>query len=331
MFVLGIPGPGKSVTTRRDPQTLFAEQGAVPALGAGLPRRHGRSSGRRGRCARRVRRAPGPLPVRAPRRRPHPMPEAAWELSEVIGYVCGLGARSRERRLRGRPRPLQRARFRAAGGPTGLPKHGRARRSCRGAGGWGRGANVAARLRPLTDFGLFVTAPGDAGFAELLTRGRGARRPRADGTGAARGGCVRRCARCTARCSSGADDGAAVGGGARRGSPAGPRRHSAEDHEGRPQVRRGRWRSRARASTTSTATSGQRGTKVAFRCNFPQSRKVAGFLRGRARVRTCRRRLRISRWGRRTSPRRNTRRREKYSCLATDCERCTCLQPFPRR
>jgi len=37
--------------------------------------------------------------------------------------------------------------------------------------GSGRGRNVAVRLRPLTDFGLFVPSADDRGFGDLLRQG----------------------------------------------------------------------------------------------------------------------------------------------------------------
>ena len=54
---------------------------------------------------------------------------------------------------------------------------------------------------------------------------------------------------------------------------------------------------------------GNAGTKVAFRCNYPQSKTVAGFLRGRS-GQDVAERWSSCRWGRRTSPPRPRRRAE---------------------
>ena len=58
---------------------------------------------------------------------------------------------------------------------------------------------------------------------------------------------------------------------------------------------------------------GNAGTKVAFRCNYPQSRKVAGLPAGDGAGRTCRRRWSSWRSARRTCRRRITLRRARCS------------------
>lgn len=86
LFVLGIPGQGKSVTTRRILNS-FAEQG-LPALVVDF---HGDMAAAPAGGAAVLDAAQG-LPI-SPFELDEPgrYREASWELAEVIGYVCGLG------------------------------------------------------------------------------------------------------------------------------------------------------------------------------------------------------------------------------------------------
>ncbi len=167
LFVLGIPGQGKSVTTRHI-LNAFATQG-LPALVLDF---HGDMAAAPPGGAAVLDAAQGlpisPFETRGPHTR---YAEAASELAEVIGFVCGLGEIQRNVTYEGVRELYRQHGFGAPGGPTGLPTMDQLAAAVAAAEGTGRGRNVAARLRPLTDFGLFVPSGGERGFADLLRQG----------------------------------------------------------------------------------------------------------------------------------------------------------------
>ena len=186
LFVLGIPGQGKSVTTRRILDS-FAEQG-LPALVVDF---HGdMAAAPAGGAA--VLDASQGLPI-SPFELDEPARyrEAAWELSEVIGYVCRLGEIQRNVVYDGVRGIYEQHGFGSPSRPDRRAHHGRARagrhrgRGHRPRPQRRRPAAPAQRLRP-------VHRP---------RRGRRLRRPaaprrrprraRPDGAGAARGRRVR--------------------------------------------------------------------------------------------------------------------------------------------
>ncbi|MGH3986522.1 MAG: helicase HerA domain-containing protein [Pseudonocardiaceae bacterium] len=168
MFVLGIPGQGKSVTTRRILNS-FADQG-LPALVVDF---HGDMAAALAGDVAVLDASQGleisPFELRDDDHTRYP--QAAWELSEVIGYVCGLGEIQRNVVYEGVRELYRRHGFGSPDGPVDLPTMGELADAVATLEGAGRGRNVAARLRPLSDFGLFVESGGDQGFAELLHAG----------------------------------------------------------------------------------------------------------------------------------------------------------------
>jgi hypothetical protein len=166
LFVLGIPGQGKSVTTRRI-LDAFAEQG-LPALVVDF---HGDMAAAPAGGAV-VLDATAGLPISPFELDEHARyREAAWELAEVIGYVCRLGEIQRNVVYEGVRELYQRHGFGSPSGPSGLPSMDELAEAVTRTEGTGRGRNVAARLRPLSDFGLFVDRGDGGGFGALLRRG----------------------------------------------------------------------------------------------------------------------------------------------------------------
>lgn len=169
MFVLGIPGQGKSVTTRHVLNS-FAEQG-LPALVLDF---HGDMAAEPAGGAAVLDASEGlvirPFEMRDDNHRRYA--QAAWELSEVIAYVCGMGEIQRNGVYEGARELYERHGFGSAGGPTGLPSMTELGEIMSELEATGRSKNTVARLRPLTDFGLFVEEQGSGpSFADLLRRG----------------------------------------------------------------------------------------------------------------------------------------------------------------
>ncbi|MFD3593187.1 helicase HerA domain-containing protein [Nocardia sp. NPDC058640] len=169
MFILGIPGQGKSVTTRRILNS-FADQG-LPAIVLDF---HGDMAAAPPAGAAVVDAAEGlnfsPFEMRADVDH-HKFPQTAWELAEVIGYVSGLGEIQRNVVYDTLMQLYGRHGFGQPSGPTSLPTMTQFARLLAQNEGAGNGRNVAARTRPLSDFGLFATDPTTTPFAELLTGG----------------------------------------------------------------------------------------------------------------------------------------------------------------
>ncbi|GAB3277719.1 hypothetical protein GCM10027589_03590 [Actinocorallia lasiicapitis] len=150
-FILGIPGQGKSVTTRRIIRQ-FAEQG-LPSLILDF---HGDMAIDPPPRAQIVDAADGlPFsPFELSSTDPRVIAETAWEVSEIIGYVCGLGEIQRNHVYDG----LKRA-YETAGG---VPDMGLVADQIGKVEQAARGKNARDRLRPLTDFGLFANSPTEA-------------------------------------------------------------------------------------------------------------------------------------------------------------------------
>ncbi len=276
LFVLGIPGQGKSVTTRRILNS-FAEQG-LPALVLDF---HGdMAAAPAGGAA--VLDASQGLPI-SPFELDEPgrYREAAWELSEVIGYVCRLGEIQRNVVYEGVRAIYEAHGFGPATGPTGLPTMDELAQAVTTAEGTGRGRNVAARLRPLSDFGLFVD-PGDGdGFGALLRRGvvldvHGLMEQVQLAAGAF---VLRKVYREMFRWGQSKQLRLAV--------VLDEAHRLARDVTLPKIMKEGRKYGVAVVVASQGVDDfhkdvlGNAGTKVAFRCNFPQSRKVGGFLPGR--------------------------------------------------
>ncbi|GAA1276096.1 hypothetical protein GCM10009609_43870 [Pseudonocardia aurantiaca] len=278
LFVLGIPGQGKSVTTRRILDS-FAAQG-LPALVIDF---HGdMAAAPAGGAA--VLDATQGLPISPfETREVHTRyAEAAWELSEVIGYVCSLGEIQRNVVYEGIRELYRQHGFGAPGGPTGLPTMDQLAEAVSAAEGSGRGRNVAARLRPLSDFGLFVPSTDERGFGDLLRQGmvvdvHGLMEQVQLAAGAF---LLRKVYR------------EMFGWGQTkqlRLAVVLDEAHRLARDVTLPKIMK---EGRKYGVAVVVASQGvddfhkdvlaNAGTKVAFRCNFPQSRTVAGFLRGRA-------------------------------------------------
>jgi hypothetical protein len=147
-FILGIPGQGKSVTTRRIIRK-FAEQ-ALPSLVLDF---HGDMAASPPAGAQVIDASAGLQfsPFELASLDPVSMKKTAWEVAEIISYVCGLG----EIQLRHVYDGLQRAYTAAQGVPTMAQFADAVEESEREA----RGKNARDRLLPLTDFGLFADNP----------------------------------------------------------------------------------------------------------------------------------------------------------------------------
>jgi DNA phosphorothioation-dependent restriction protein DptH len=154
-FILGIPGQGKSVTTRRIIRE-FAHQG-LPSLIVDF---HGDmaddppSGGQVINAAQGLQFSPFELPPSADERLVN---QTAWEVAEIIEYVCSLGEIQRSHIYEG----LRQA-YAAAGG---IPTMAQFAEAVTFAERESRGRNARDRIRPLTDFGLFADNPAETFIA----------------------------------------------------------------------------------------------------------------------------------------------------------------------
>lgn len=278
LFVLGIPGQGKSVTTRTILNS-FAEQG-LPALVLDF---HGDMAANPAGGAEVLDAANGlpfsPFELRDDDHTRYQ--QAAWELSEVVGYVCGLGEIQRNAAYEGL-RDVYRAHgFGSPDGPDKLPTMEELSEALAAVEGAGRGRNVVARLRPLTDFGLFVDH-ADQLFADLLRQGlvldvHGVMEQVQVAAGAF---VLRKVYREMFRWGQSRQLRLAV---------VLDEAHRLAKDVTLPKIMK---EGRKYGVVVVVASQGvadfhkdvlsNAGTKVAFRCNFPESRTVAGFMRGRA-------------------------------------------------
>ena len=150
-FILGIPGQGKSVTTRRIIRE-FARQG-LPSLIVDF---HGDMADDPPPGAQVINAAQGlqfspfELPSSSDERSVN---QTAWEVAEIIAYVCGLGEIQRSHVYEG----LRQA-YAAAGG---IPTMAQFAEAVEYAERESRGRNARDRIRPLTDFGLFADNPAE--------------------------------------------------------------------------------------------------------------------------------------------------------------------------
>ena len=158
-FILGIPGQGKSVTTRRIIRE-FARQG-LPSLIIDF---HGDMAAAPPPGAQVIDAAQGLRfsPFELPSTAPHVVNQTAWEVAEIVEYVCGLGEIQRGHVFNG----LRQAYATAGGVPT-MAQFGAAVEEAEREA---RGRNARDRIRPLVDFGLFADAPADT-FASSWSDG----------------------------------------------------------------------------------------------------------------------------------------------------------------
>ncbi|MFC5206100.1 ATP-binding protein [Pseudonocardia sulfidoxydans] len=277
LFVLGIPGQGKSVTTRRILNS-FADQG-LPALVVDF---HGDMAASPAGGAAVLDASLGlpisPFEIDDPAR----YREASWELAEVIGYVCGLGEIQRNTVYEGVRAVYEQRGFPNPASPENWPTMDELADAVRTSEAGGRSRNTIARLRPLSDFGVFADGPHGSGFADLLRRGvvidvHGLMEQVQRAAGAF---VLRKVYREMFRW----------------GQTSQLRLAVVLDEAQRlargvtlPKIMKEGRKYGVAVVVASQGVEdfhqdvlGNAGTKVAFRCNFPQSRKVAGFLRGRS-------------------------------------------------
>ncbi|MGI5132963.1 helicase HerA domain-containing protein [Pseudonocardia sp. CA-107938] len=277
LFVLGIPGQGKSVTTRRILNS-FADQG-LPALVVDF---HGDMAAAPAGGAAVLDAAQGlpitPFELDEPGR----YREVSWELSEVIGYVCGLGEIQRNAVYDGVRAIYEAKGFPLPASPDNWPTMEDLATAVAAVDTSARTRNVVARLRPLSDFGLFADPAGSRPFADLLRQGvvidvHGLMEQVQRAAGAF---VLRKVYREMFRWGQTKQLRLAV--------VLDEAHRLARDVTLPKIMKEGRKYGVAVVVASQGVEDfhpdvlGNAGTKVAFRCNYPQSRKVAGFLRGRS-------------------------------------------------
>jgi DNA phosphorothioation-dependent restriction protein DptH len=280
MFVLGIPGQGKSVTTRRI-LTSFAGQG-LPALVIDF---HGDMAANPAANAAVVDAADGldfsPFELRAGADH-RKYAQAALELAEVIGFVSGLGEIQRDVVYKTLRELYQQHGFGSTAGPSGLPTMAEFASLLEFKEATGPGKNVTARVRPLSDFDLFRDNPGDGRFGDLLSGGMvlDVHSLMEQVQLAAAAFVLRKVYR--EMFHWGQTD-------RLRLAVVLDEAHRLAKDVTLPKImKEGRKYGIAVVVASQGVDDfhrdvlGNAGTKVAFRCNFPQSKTVAGFLRGRA-------------------------------------------------
>ncbi len=152
-FVLGIPGQGKSVTTRRIIND-FARQG-LPSLIFDF---HGDMAANPPPDAHVVDASAGlPFsPFELSSNDPRLVSQTSWEVAEIVAYVCGLGEIQRNHVYKGlRQAYLPNGDTEAPVVPTMEQFADAVEQVEQGS----RGKNARDRVRPLTDFGLFADNP----------------------------------------------------------------------------------------------------------------------------------------------------------------------------
>lgn len=158
-FILGIPGQGKSVTTRRIIRE-FARQG-LPSLIIDF---HGDMAAAPPPGAQVVDAAEGLQfsPFELPTADGRSVNQTAWEVAEIIAYVCGLGEIQRSHVFDG----LRQA-YAAVGGVPSVAQFAAAVEDTERET---KGRNARERIIPFTDFGLFADNPTDT-FADSWRNG----------------------------------------------------------------------------------------------------------------------------------------------------------------
>lgn len=166
-FIVGIPGQGKSVTTRRIIREL-ARQG-LPSLVLDC---HGDMTGDPAGQASVIDAARGlPFsPFEFDHRHGRPVNAAAWEITEIVAYVCKLGDIQRNNVYKGLLAAYEECGWADGARGERLPTIGEFAQAVARAEERSRGRHARDRIRPLTDFGLFHEQSGD-GFNPLSPEG----------------------------------------------------------------------------------------------------------------------------------------------------------------
>lgn len=159
-FILGIPGQGKSVTTRHVIRE-FAAQG-LPSLVFDF---HGDMAAAPPAGARVVDASEGlPFsPFELTTDKPAGIKTAAWEISEVIAFVTGMGPIQRTSLFKGLVDAYEACEMNADGMPARLPTVEEFADAVAARESGKQAQNARERLIPLTDFGLFSDV-GSGGF-----------------------------------------------------------------------------------------------------------------------------------------------------------------------
>jgi len=166
LFVIGIPGQGKSVTTTR----LLCEltKHSVPALVLDFHGEFANPDGSYYKLARPsiLNAADGlPFSILEPKQGKGPRAkESIWELAEICQYVCGLGDIQRDALYRAFENVYD------AVGPNETPLLTSVSEFLEEDEDDGNAKNVTARCRPLFEFGLFADVPTE-GIYEQFTKG----------------------------------------------------------------------------------------------------------------------------------------------------------------
>ncbi len=163
LFVIGIPGQGKSVTTTRLLCELTKQR--VPALVLDFHGEFANANGAFHRVANPtvLNAADGlpfsilePLTGKGPRAK-----ESIWELAEICQYVCSLGDIQRDSIYRAFESAYQTV------APGKTPPLSSVSGFIEEDEGEGNAKNVTARCRPLFDFGLFADEPTEAIYEQF--------------------------------------------------------------------------------------------------------------------------------------------------------------------
>jgi hypothetical protein len=156
-FVIGIPGQGKSVTTRKIIRD-FSEQD-LPALVIDF---HGDMAADPPKGAIVLNAAEGlPFsPFDPDVRKGRPINTTAWEVAEVIGYVAKLGEIQRNHVYKALQRAYSDHGWTGTTEGTGVPSMEEFGDALEEVETGAQGKNARARLQPFTDFGLFADDAG---------------------------------------------------------------------------------------------------------------------------------------------------------------------------
>jgi DNA phosphorothioation-dependent restriction protein DptH len=162
-FIIGIPGQGKSVTTRRIIRD-FADNG-LPSLVFDF---HGDMAASPPAGAAVLNAAEGlPFsPFEPDVRKGRPINTTAWEIAEVIGYVAKLGEIQRNHVYRALQAAYGSCGWTGTKSGTRVPTMQEFADAVEAVESGAQGRNARARLQPFTDFGLF--ADDASGRFELL-------------------------------------------------------------------------------------------------------------------------------------------------------------------
>lgn len=278
-FIIGIPGQGKSVTTRKIVRD-FASQG-LPALVFDF---HGDMAADPPAGAAVIDATHGlPFNPLEPRTDVTQVANnAAWEIAEIMSYVCGLGEIQRNHVYKALQRCYADCGWDGAEPGQQLPTMSDFAASLEEVEAQSRGRNARDRLRPLTDFGLFR----DGGVVSFDPLSGGGTIVNVSGLGleqvqlAAGAFLLRKVYREMFRWGE--------GGGMRLAVVLDEAHRLAKDVTLPKLMKEGRKYGISVVVASQGLEDFRRqvlenaGTKIVFRTNFPASKAVAGFLRGRA-------------------------------------------------